>query len=94
MDQFQSGGIKHSLNHPGESQKALDAVIQKPFVSSLVARVYAWRGERGRALDWLERAYAEHNGGMVGIKYDLILRPLHGEPRFKALLKKMNLPED
>jgi tetratricopeptide (TPR) repeat protein len=58
-----------------------------------IAAAHAYRGETDAAVIWLERAYAQRDGGMVLLKVDPLLRNLHGDPRFKALLRKMNLPE-
>ena len=58
-----------------------------------VAEALAWLGEKDKAFEWLERAYQQRDGGLSEVKVDLLLDRLHGDPRFKALLKKMNLPE-
>ena len=56
-----------------------------------MAYVYTGLGEHDRAMDWLERAYEERAGGVFGIKGSFLFIPLRGHPRFKALLRKMNL---
>jgi hypothetical protein len=56
-----------------------------------MAYVYTGLGEYDRAMDWLERAYEERSGGIFGVKGSFLFAPLRGHPRFKALLKKMNL---
>jgi hypothetical protein len=61
--------------------------------SSEVARVFAFRGERDQALAWLEKAYQQRDVDLYFIKGDPLLRNLEGDPRCKAFLKKMNLPE-
>jgi TolB-like protein/tetratricopeptide (TPR) repeat protein len=86
--------VEFARGHPTESTKALDVVEKMPLVSFAVARVYAFRGERSRALDWLERAHAERDPGLLSLKLDPLLRKLHGDPRWNALLEKMNLPLD
>jgi TolB-like protein/lipoprotein NlpI len=58
-----------------------------------VATVHAYRGEPDAALTWLERAYEQRDSGMVFLKVDPLLRDLHSNPRFRALMRKMNLPE-
>jgi hypothetical protein len=45
------------------------------------------------AFEWLQRAYMQRDGGLVEIKVDLLLADLRSDPRYKALLRKMNLPE-
>src|SRR5581483_12032945 len=57
-----------------------------------VADVYAYRGDANRAFEWLERAYAQRDEGLVEIKTDPLLRDLHADPRYAALLARMHLP--
>jgi TolB-like protein/DNA-binding winged helix-turn-helix (wHTH) protein len=61
-----------------------------PFVN---AEVYAFRGESDEAFKWLERAFAQKDVYLYTVKFSQSLRSLEGDPRFKAFLKKMNLPE-
>jgi TolB-like protein len=86
---------EHSLGHAKESQQALDELIAKHAADGAyqVAEALAWRGEKDKAFEWLERAYQQRDGGLSEIKVDLLLDHLHADPRFNALLKKMNLPE-
>ena len=53
------------------------------------AQVLAQTGETRRALDMLERAFAVGDSGLVLARGDPMLKPLRGEARFKALLKRM-----
>ena len=55
--------------------------------------MHAFRGEADLAFEWLERAYAQRDGGVTEIKGDRLMRGLVGDPRYKAFLKKMKLPE-
>jgi serine/threonine-protein kinase len=50
-------------------------------------------GKTDQALDWLERLYAEAPHNLLFIKTDFEYDPLRKEPRFQAILKKMNLAE-
>jgi hypothetical protein len=54
--------------------------------------VYGFRNESGEAFEWLDRAYAQRDGGLIAVKVDPMLKSLHGDPRFAAFLKKLNLP--
>ena len=47
-------------------------------------------GDRARALDYLERAYAACSELLVWLKIDKIYDPLRSEPRFIALMKRLN----
>jgi TolB-like protein/Flp pilus assembly protein TadD len=57
------------------------------------ATVYAFRGESDEAFKWLDRAYAQKDARLPFIKGEPTLKNLDGDPRYKAFLKKMNLPE-
>jgi hypothetical protein len=58
-----------------------------------IARVYAFRGEKDRALEWLDRAYEARDADLYNIVGDPLLKNLEGDPRYKAFLRKMNLSE-
>ena len=65
---------------------------QERYVSPYhIAYVYVGLGEADRAIDLLERAYQERAGSVYGLKGSFLFRSLHSHPRFKALLRKMNL---
>jgi TolB-like protein/DNA-binding winged helix-turn-helix (wHTH) protein len=87
--------VYFALGRKADSDAALLKLLksqaeQHPFI---VAEAYASRGESDEALQWLNRAYLQKDGGLVNIESDLALRKLRGDPRYKAFLKKMNLPE-
>jgi hypothetical protein len=48
--------------------------------------------QKDQAVAWLERAYDDHDQWMVYIASYPGLDPLHSEPRFQALLRRMNFP--
>ena len=75
------------------AQESSEIAKQAQGATYQIAQIYAWRGETDRALDWLERAYAQKDVNLSYIKVDLALKNLDSDPRFKALLRKMNLPE-
>ena len=87
--------VHHDLGRSRESQEALDTLIARhPTAAVQIAQVYARRGERDRAFDWLERAYERHDESLRFLKHSALLRSLRGDPRFTVLLRKMNLPVD
>ena len=57
-----------------------------------IAAVYAWRGERDAAFEWLQRSYELRDTGLLSVRVDPLLRELHSDPRYTALLVKMGLP--
>ena len=85
---------EHDLGHAKESQRALDALIAGYASTNAyqVAEVYAWRGERDAAFTWLDRAYLQHDGVLVQLKFDPLLAKLRSDPRYAAMVRKMGLP--
>ena len=65
----------------------------EPGVALDAAENYAIAADRARALDLLERAYKERVPGITYIGCNPLFDPLRAEPRFQALLRKMNLPQ-
>jgi TolB-like protein len=55
------------------------------------AWIYLGLGEMDRAFDWLDRAVDECDQFMMPIKSYEFFDPLRADPRFHALLRKMNL---
>jgi TolB-like protein/DNA-binding winged helix-turn-helix (wHTH) protein len=88
---------QYSLGHLDASRRALDEMIAdygKMDINVLaIAKVYAWRGEKDKTFEWLERAYADRDTGITFMKIDPDFRSLRNDPRFKRLLKKMKLPD-
>ena len=58
-----------------------------------IAGIYAFRGERDEAFQWLDQAYAQKDPYLYSIKGNPMLKKIEGDPRYGAFLKKMNLPE-
>lgn len=58
-----------------------------------ISTVYAFRNQKDQAFKWLDRAYAQKDDSLWVIKSDPLLKDLEGDPRYKVLLRKMNLPE-
>jgi TolB-like protein len=86
---------EHSLGHKQESQRALDELVAigAQYAAYQIAEAYAWRGEKDSAFAWLDRAERQHDGGLADIKLDAMLASLRSDPRYGALLRKMNLPQ-
>jgi adenylate cyclase len=58
-----------------------------------IATVHAYRGEVDQAFEWLARAYAQKDVDLSVFKGDPISAKIWPDPRYKAFLRKMNLPE-
>jgi len=85
----------YALGKKTESNAVLASMINDRADGSAggIAEVYAYRGQFDDAMHWLERAYSQKDSGLYTIKSEIELKSLKSDPRFKALLKKMNLPE-
>ena len=57
-----------------------------------IAEVYAVRGEKDKAFDWLQISFDDRDAGMLGLLVDPLLRGLRDDPRYKNLLAKVDLP--
>ena len=84
----------YALGRKKESGSALSELIAKYHAGGAyqIAEVYAFRNQSDKAFEWLDRAYTQHDGGLIFTKVDPLLENLHNDPRFTALLKKLNLP--
>jgi TolB-like protein/Tfp pilus assembly protein PilF len=83
----------HDLGDDAASRRTMDDMIARfgHNAAYQIAAAFAWRGERDRALEWLERAYAQHDSGLPWLNADVPFQKLHGEPRFEAIVRKMGL---
>jgi len=57
-----------------------------------IAEVYALRGEKDKAFEWLQTALDDRDAGMLGLLTDPLLRGLRDDPRYKNLVAKVGLP--
>ncbi len=90
--------LAHAHAVAGRKQEARKLLAQMkastekapPF---FLALVYAGLGDTSLALGALEKAYQERSGSMRYLKVEPRLDPLRDDPRFQALLRRMNFPE-
>jgi TolB-like protein/Tfp pilus assembly protein PilF len=85
-------GASGQTDEAREVLSKLDERRQDGYVRSLYSSVvHIGLGQTQEALDWLERAYEEHDAWMVFLKVDQLFDPLRSEARFIALLEKVGL---
>jgi len=58
-----------------------------------VAGNYALLGEKERAFEWLEKAFAEHDNAITYLKIDTAFDNVKSDPRFQDLLRRIGLPQ-
>lgn len=78
----------------GRTQEAFDAL--STFIEDYasgnayqVAQAYAFFGDPSRAFAWLDRAFADRDGGLFLLRADPFFKAIRTETRFSALLYKM-----
>jgi serine/threonine protein kinase/Tfp pilus assembly protein PilF len=57
------------------------------------AIIHLGLGDNDQALNWLEKAYEERFNRLAYLRREQIWIPLRTDPRFQALLRRINLPE-
>jgi len=87
--------VYHAMKRKAESDAALvrAANAYAEHRAYVVAQVHAYRGEIEQALAWLDRAYRQKDVALYRVKGDPLLKNLEPDPRYKAFLHRMNLPE-
>jgi serine/threonine protein kinase/Tfp pilus assembly protein PilF len=70
----------------------LTEISKHGYVSSYsIAEAYMRMGEKEKAFDWLEKAYDEHDSGLVSIGVDPLFDSVRSDGRFRDLLKRLRL---
>jgi adenylate cyclase len=87
--------VLQAAGRHAEADEALKALATKYADSDAyyVATNYAYRDDHDLALQWLERAYQQKDAGFVEIVGEPLFKNLANDPRYKAFLRKMNLPD-
>ncbi len=70
----------------------LNELSRKSYLSAYdIAIVYTGIGEPDKAFEWLEKAYAEHNGWLNFLNVEPRFDSVRSDPRFAELVKKVGL---
>ena len=79
-----------------EAKTILDALKEQSkrrYVSPrLIALVCVGLNSKGEAFEWLEDGYRQRDSEIPSIGVEPMFDPLHSDPRFHDLLRRMNLP--
>jgi serine/threonine protein kinase len=88
-EDFSKGGYK------GVLQSWLDGLTEISkygYISPYnIAQAYMRMGEKEKTFSWLEKAYEEHDSGLVSLAVEPMFDPIRSDPRFKDLLRRMKL---
>ena len=79
-----------------EADAAL-AQLTKDFAETAayqIAEVHAYRGDKDKAFEWLERARRQRDPGLASLRKDPLLTNIQDDPRWSAFLRTMGLADD
>ncbi len=88
-----------AIIHRAQDSVAADAALRELIEKHAngwalqIAEVYTADGHVDAAFEWLDRAYATRDPGLVQVKINPHLRDLHRDPRWNAFLQKMRLEQ-
>jgi TolB-like protein/Tfp pilus assembly protein PilF len=87
----------YALNGRTAEAHAILAELIRPrstrYVSPAdIAALYVWLGDNDRAMDWFEKAFDERSFNMVYLKVHPGYDRLRQDPRFLALLRRLQFP--
>jgi TolB-like protein/DNA-binding winged helix-turn-helix (wHTH) protein/Tfp pilus assembly protein PilF len=96
---FAIAALGHAYAVSGQREKAqqllgnLKKLSTQRYVSSAdIAMIYIGLGDNDQALAWLQKAFLERSWYFVLLRVDPRLDSLRPDPRFQALLRRVNLP--
>ena len=85
-----------AYTHTGQTDKAKKIADSLEKISPYdhafqTGVIYAWIGEKQKAIEKLNLAYRLYDFGLISIKVDKLFDPLRNEEGFRELLKKMGM---
>jgi hypothetical protein len=82
----------HAQQRASETQAALAALLADTAGSEFqVAETYAYFGKPDKAFYWLDRAI-DHDPGIQWLRGDPLFKGIIADPRYAAVLRKLNMP--
>jgi TolB-like protein/Tfp pilus assembly protein PilF len=83
----------HAQGRTADANAALQRLVENSEGSEFqVAEAYAYFGNVDQAFTWLDRAVELRDPGIQWLRGDPLLRNLTHDPRYAALLRRLNLP--
>ena len=74
------------------SKQLAKGTAGEPISLFRMAIICVHLGKSAEAIDWLEKAFAAHDGNMWSLGVRPTLDPLRSEPRFIGLVQRLGLP--
>jgi serine/threonine-protein kinase len=74
--------------------KEIEALSARGYYVALdAAGIYAALDDRDHVFEWLEKGVQQHDNQMITLRVYPPLEPLHSDPRFQDLLRRVGLPQ-
>jgi serine/threonine-protein kinase len=91
---FELGVAQYVLGDRQAADAALADLIGngRDNLAYQIAEVYAVRGEKDKAFEWLQISFDNHDTGTLTLLVDPLLHSLRDDPRYKSFLAKLGLP--
>jgi serine/threonine protein kinase len=88
-EDFKKAGYKGVLQSWLEG---LTEISKHDYVSSFsIAEAYIRMGEKGKAFDWLEKAYEQHDSGLVSIAVEPVFDSARSDSQYRDIVRRMRL---
>ena len=87
---YPEGGYRQAMRQAADAMAARSRATG--FESYYVAQLYKRAGATNQAIEWLEKAFEAHDPNISYMGVNPIFDDLRSDPRFQALLRRMNLP--
>src|SRR5262245_53331795 len=87
--------LAHSVR---QDRPAADAALaeliarDRDVMAYQIGEVYAWRGEKDKAFEWLQVSLDNHDTGLLSLRIDPLMQGVCHDPRYNDLLTKIGLP--
>ena len=88
--------VENAAGRHTQAHASLSELIEKysSHLAFQIAEAYATFGETEEAFKWLETAFGVRDPGLAQLKWSTSLIPLHADPRWAALLKRVGFPDE
>ena len=87
------GIVYHGLGRQADADRSLEEFIREfgDIGAVQVAQVYAVRGEKDLAFQWLEKARRLRDPGLFGLRRSVFFRTITDDPRWTAFWRDLGI---
>ena len=91
---FELALAHYARGEPSAADASLAELIarDRDVMAYQIAEVYAWRGEKDKAFEWLQVSLDNHDTGLLSLMIDPLVQGLRQDARYNGVLAKIGLP--